>query len=160
MAEEFIQLDYKELYKELTEFDKQMPNSAIKLMRAVNNEVRKQIRKTARSRGYKAHKQMQWGDAGYSSNIIVFANRDFTGKVMMSNNAFHYRFLEFGADVLPRHGKYLTFKIGDNWYKSEGFHLDARPLVYPVADSYWKTSKASQIMEQKFQEIMNKQFSK
>lgn len=162
MANDFpiVEIDYKQLMKELNEFDKEMPNSARKLMRAVNNEVKKQIRRGARSRGYLARKPMSWGDAGYSKNLFSFANKDYTGKIMMGKNAFQYTFIEYGANVQPRHEKYLTFKIGDQFFKSKGFVLPAEPLIYPIANSIWGTNKASEIMEKKMQELMDKQFSK
>lgn len=155
-----IELDYKALKKELSEFDSKMPGVARRLMRAVNREVKKAVKKEARSRGYLAHKNMEWGDAGYTKNIFTYANKDYTGKIMMGKNAFQYKFLEYGANVRPKNGDFLTFKIGDQFYKSKGFTLPANPLIYPIANGYWGTSKASAIMEAEMQKIMDKQFPK
>jgi hypothetical protein len=160
MAEQDItvEVDYKELEKELSQFDKEMPNIARKLMRAVNNEAKKKIRQEARSRGYKARKPMGYGDAGYSKNLKSFADKGYQAKIMMTNNAFHYKFIEYGANVQPQHSPYLTFKIGDQFYRSRGFTLPADPLIHPIANAIWGSSKASEIMDSKMQEEMNKQF--
>lgn len=159
MSDEFtVEVDYKELAKELAQFDKQMPNIARKLMRAVNNEVKKKIRQEARARGYKARKPMSYGDAGYSKNLKSFADKGYNGKIMMAKNAYQYKFIEYGANVQPKNSPYLTFKIGNHFYKSKGFTLPADPLIFPIANSIWGTNKASDIMDKKFQEEMNKQF--
>lgn len=155
-----VQVDTKDLLKELKEFDKEMPNIARKLMRAVNNQVKKEIRKEARSRGYKSHNSQPWGDAGYTKNLKSFADKGYKGKIMFGKNAFHYRFIEGGANVKPRNKKYLVFKINGQFYKSRGFTLPARPLLKPIARSYWETSKGSKIMEETFQKEMDKYFSK
>lgn len=155
-----VEVDSSQLIKELEEFDSQMPNIARKLMRAVNNEVKKQIKRQARGRGYKSHKMESWGDAGYTKNLLSFANKDFSAKIMMGKNAFHYRFIESGANVKPLHKKYLAFKINGQFYKSKGFTLPARPLIKPISKSIWETNKGSQIMEEVFQKEMDKYFSK
>lgn len=161
MADTFpiIELDYKQLKKELEEFNQQMPNSAKTLMAAVNKEVVKQFKIQARARGYSSHKSKPWGDAGYQRNIQQFSFKDYTGRIFIDSKAFHYRFIEYGARVHPR-GKYLTFKVNGEWKKSRGFILPARPILHPIANSIWGTNKANQIMEQKLQQIMDKQFSK
>lgn len=50
-------------------------------------------------------------------NIFQYGNKDYTGKIFISSAAYYYRFIEYGADVKPRHGKYLAFKVGDEWKK-------------------------------------------
>lgn len=153
-----IEVDYKALKKELEAFDKEMPNIARKLMRAVNSEVKKAIKREARARGYKSKKQMDWGDAGYTKNLKTFADKGYKAKIMMAKNAFQYKFIEYGANPKPK-GKYLAFKIDGKFYRSKGFALPADPLIYPIANSIWGTSKASEIMEKKLQEEIQKRFS-
>lgn len=155
-----VELDYKSLKKQLEEFDRKMPNSSKKLMAKVNREVVKQLRREASSRGYKAHNKKSWGDAGYQPNFDQYAFNNYTGEIFIKSNAFHYRFIEFGSDVKPKKHKYLTFKYNGQWYKSEGFHLQANPILEPIANSIWATSKANEIMDAELQRIMDKQFNR
>lgn len=114
-------------------------------------------KKEARGRGYKAHKEEVYGDAGYGKNIFAYINNDFSAKIMISRNAFQYRFIEYGANVRPRQKKTLVF-IGEdgNFHQSKGFTFPANPLLTPIADSIWKTEKASVIMDEVYQQELNK----
>ena len=69
----------------------------------------------------------------------------------MKKNAFHYKFLEFGT----RH-KEMTVRRNGKAYKVKGFTVPAQPILYPVANSIWKTNKAEKIMEAKFQKELEK----
>lgn len=148
-----IELDYKQIEKKLKEFEKEIPGIGKKLINAVNNVARRKIRAGYRARGYKAKNIKPWGDAGYSSNIRVYANRDFSGKIMMSNNAFFYRFVEFGTNHKP-----MIVRRKGKTYKVKGFSVPAKPLLYPIANSVWKTEEAVKIMEEKFEEELKKRF--
>lgn len=159
MTDELITVDlsYKELLKELSAFDKEMPNVARKLMRAVNNEVKKQIRRTAKSRGYSADKIYEGKtgtfNTGYRKNLKSYADKDFKAKIMFTKNAYYYKWIEYGARVPERKAK-----IGNKIVTFKGFNLPAKPLLVPIAQSIWGTNKASAIMEKQFQKEIDKQF--
>ena len=156
---EWIKVEYKALVKELEQYNKDMPNVAVRLMRAVNKEAIKEIKKEAKSRGYKSKKAMPYGEAGYTKTIKGYANKNYTGKIMVTKNAYWWTFIEYGANIQPR-GKYLTFKIGGKWYKSTGFILPARPIIRPNAERIWGTDRASKIMEVQMQKEIAKKFKK
>ena len=128
----------------IQKFNKEIPRVARKLMKSVNAEVRKQIFAEARSRGYHGSKKQTWGDSGYRKNLKTYENNDFSAKVMMGRDAYYYRYIEYGAD-----GKLL---------RTRGFSYPARPLIYPIANSIWGTSKADRIMEERFQKELDKIF--
>lgn len=153
MAELYITLDYKDLKKLLQKYENEMPNIGVKLMRAVNNKAKAEIRSEYRRKGYSAHKQMSWGDSGYSKNLKSFANKDFTGKIMMANNAFYYRFLEYGAQKPA--GTTIHYKGGD-YRLTNGWKIEAQPVITRIGDMYWRTSRASSIMEKQFQKELDK----
>lgn len=155
-----VEVDTKALESELRQFDEQMPNIARKLMRAVNAEAKKEIKREARNRGYKSHVEKAFGDAGYTKNLKSFADKGYKAKIMFAQNAFHYRFIESGAYVRPLHKKYLIFQYKGQWFKVKSFVLPAKPLLCPIAAKYWETNKGSEIMEKVFQKEMDKYFSK
>ena len=155
-----VEVDYKDLVKELEAFDKQMPNVARKLMRAVNTEAKKAIRRSYRSMGFHSKKPMEWGDAGYSKNLKSYADAGYKAKIMLKNDAFYYRFQEYGADVKPRNSKYLAFMIDGKFYRSKGFVIPAHNYLRNASQSVWGTSKASEIMEAQMQKEIDKKFKK
>lgn len=159
---EFIEIETNtEVFiNQLKEFDKDMPNIARKMLRAVNAEVKKAEKQEARARGYKAHNLKTFGDAGYMSNIFTYANKDYSAKVMMGRNAFHYRFIENGAVVTPQNHKYLVFKVDGKFYKSRGFILPARPFFKQIAKSFYETDKGMAIMDRTMQKEMARKYFK
>lgn len=160
MAEELIkvEVDTSHIQNQLSQFNQKMPHVAKRLMKSVNAEVKRQIKQEAQSRGYHGSKKQSWGDSGFRKNLKSYENTDFSAKVMMAQNAFYYRFIEFGANVQPQNVSYLCFKIGNKILKSKGFSYPARPLIYPIANSIWGTTKADQIMEQRFQQELDRIF--
>ena len=139
-----ISIDFEsgEFQRQLSRFGADAPKVAQKAIRATNRAVIKKYRKEAKSRGYKAHKKNAKGeDVGYAKNIFQYGNRDYTGKIFISSAAYYYRFIEYGANVRPRHGKYLAFKVGDEWKKARAFTIPARPILSKVADEIWKKEK-------------------
>lgn len=160
MADDFltVEVDTSHIQSQLQKFNKEIPRVAKKLMKSVNAEVRKQIFAEARSRGYHGSKKQTWGDSGYRKNLKTYENNDFSAKVMMGRDAYYYRFIEYGADVKPRHGDFLYFKADGKLLRTRGFSYPARPLIYPIANSIWGTSKADRIMEESFQKELDKIF--
>lgn len=153
MADNIISLDYKDLQKLLEKYEKEMPGIGVKLMRAVNNKAKAEIRAEYRRKGYHATKQMSWGDSGYKKNLKSYANKNFTGKIMMANNAFYYRFLEYGAEKPA--GTEIRYKGGTYTLKN-GWKIDAQPVIHRIGDMYWRTNRASSIMEKQFQKELDK----
>lgn len=146
-----VTLDYKDIEKLLKKFSSEMPGIATKLMRAVNAEAKKQLKRAFKERGYKPHVERSYGDAGYIKNLASFANKDFSASIIMRKDAFHYKFLEFGTTH-----EEMWVKRNGTRYKVKGFSVPARPILYPVADSIWKTKRAEEIMEKKFQQELDK----
>lgn len=146
--EEVISVSYKTFMKQLEEYNKQIPNVATKLMRAVNNKAKASIRKEAKARGYSAHSFSASSsyDSGYSANLKSYANRDFSGKITFLKNGFYYRFLEAGT--------------GERYTKGKAYRgfIAARPFIKPISASFWETSKGSDIMEKAFQKELYKYF--
>ena len=153
-----VEVDTDDIQNRLKKYNSEMPNVARKLMQSVNAEVKRKIKAEAQSRGYHGSKKQSWGDSGFRKNLKSYENRDFSAKIMMSRDAYYYKFIEYGADVKPRNEKYLCFKIGDKFVKSKGFSYPARPLIYPIANSIWGTNKADQIMEERFQKELDRIF--
>ena len=151
--DEWITLEYRDMEKLLEKYNKEMPGIAVKLMRAVNNRAKSDIRAAYRSRKYHAHKQQTWGDSGYSKNLKSFADKDFSAKIMIAKNAFYYRYLEYGAEKpagFAFHYKGTLYRMKNGW------KIDSDPVLHTIADTYWKTTRASTIMEKQFQKELAK----
>lgn len=140
-----VEFDWKQFQRQLDEYNSQIPNIATRLMRAVNNKVKSEIRREAKARGYSAHTPGSV-DHGYSANLKSFANRDFSGKITMLKNGFYYRYIESGTQNRQTRG-------GANRGS-----ITARPFIKPIARSYWETNKGSEIMEKQFQKELEKYF--
>ena len=153
-----VDVDTNHIQNQLKKFNTEIPRVAKRLMKSVNAEVRRQIFAEARRRGYHGSKKQTWGDSGYRKNLKTYENNDFSAKVMMGRDAFYYRYIEYGADVKPRHGDFLYFKAGGKLLRTRGFSYPARPLIYPIANSIWGTNKADRIMEERFQKELDKIF--
>lgn len=153
-----IDFESEEFQRVLSQFGKDAPKIVQKAIRATNRAVIKAYRKEARSRGYKAHKENEKGeDIGFMKNIFQYGNKDYTGKIFISSAAYYYRFIEYGADVKPRHGKYLAFKVGDKWKRARAFSIPARPILSKVADEIWKNENLP-YFEKVIQAEMTKRF--
>jgi hypothetical protein len=134
----------------------EMPQIARKMMRRVNAEVKKQVRREINSRGYKTTRQKSWGESAITKNLFSFENSDFTGKLMIGRNAFQARFIEYGAHPIPRHSKYLCFIIDGKYYRTKGFSLPAKPFLHPIADRIWQSGTADTLMDETMQKELDR----
>lgn len=146
VEEEVVSVSYKKFVKQLEHYNEQIPNIAIKLMRAVNNKAKAAIRREAKNRGYSAHTSNRSFDTGYSANLVSYANRDFSGKISVRKNGFYYRFIESGTKNRQTKGK-----------QNRGA-IVARPFIKPIAGQYWETSKGLKIIKDQFQKELKKIF--
>lgn len=153
-----INLDNSQFESEMNAMIAEMPKIAKKMMRAVNKVVKKHVKTETRARGYLNTKQMSFGEASISKNIMSFENDDFTGKLMIGRNAFHARFIEYGATPKPKHNKYLIFQIDGEWKKSAGFTIPANPFLTPIANAVWNGNEASEIMDNTLQKELDRIF--
>ena len=160
MANLTIDFDTEELQKVLKDFGKDAPKIARSAMAAVNRKVVRAVKREAHARNYAPSKEMPYGDGGIDGNLFQFANRDFTGKIMIGSNAFQYKFVEYGADVRPRKGKLLFFKIDGEFHATKGFTLPARPILKPTAEKIWQGSQASEILDKTIDKQLKKLFDK
>jgi hypothetical protein len=62
-----------------------------------------------------------------------------TRKTLNKSNVFYARFVEKGADIKAKKGKYLTFKIDGEWKKVPSVKTRPRPFMTPVFDEYWES---------------------
>jgi hypothetical protein len=72
-----------------------------------------------------------------------------TRKTLNKGNVFYARFVEGGADIKAKKGKYLTFKINDRWVKVSSVKIRPRPFMVPVMEDYFGSanSKGYQLLK-------------
>jgi hypothetical protein len=61
-----------------------------------------------------------------------------TRKTLNKSNIYYARFVEKGANIRAKKGKYLTFKINGEWKKVPSVRVRPRPFMTPVFDEYWE----------------------
>jgi hypothetical protein len=61
-----------------------------------------------------------------------------TRKTLSRPNVYYARFVEGGADIKAKRGKYLTFKINGEWKKVPSVKIRPRPFMAPVFNEYWE----------------------
>jgi hypothetical protein len=60
-----------------------------------------------------------------------------TRKNLNKSNVYYARFVERGADIKAKKGKYLTFKINGEWKKVPSVRVRPRPFMEPVFEEYF-----------------------
>jgi hypothetical protein len=65
-----------------------------------------------------------------------------TRKTLSKPNVYYARFVEGGANIKAKKGKYLTFRINGEWKKVPSVNIRPRPFMKPVFDEYWEGENA------------------
>lgn len=153
MVQVQVEIDYKKYEMQLKDCKDKMPKIARRLVGKVNTQVKKEVRKTMRQRGFNKQKE-----DGIYKNLFSYANTDFTAKIGIKKKAFYARFVEKGARITARNGGYLTFKVNEKFVKVKSVMLPAKPFLEPAVLHYWNTGKADAIMDAAFQKELDKLF--
>jgi hypothetical protein len=80
-----------------------------------------------------------------------------TRKTLTKPNVFYARFVEGGADIKAKKGKYLTFKINGEWKKVPSVKTRPRPFMKPVFEEYFENENAKgyKVLQDALQKKMN-----
>jgi hypothetical protein len=80
-----------------------------------------------------------------------------TRKTLGKPNVYYARFVEGGADIKAKKGKYLTFKINGEWKKVPSVKIRPRPFMKPVFESYWggENAKGYKALQDALQQKIN-----
>jgi hypothetical protein len=60
-----------------------------------------------------------------------------TRKTLAKPNVYYARFVEGGANIKAKKGKYLTFRINGEWKKVPSVNIRPRPFMKPVFEEYF-----------------------
>jgi hypothetical protein len=60
-----------------------------------------------------------------------------TRKTLTKPNVYYARFVEGGANIRAKKGKYLTFKINGEWKKVPSVNIRPKPFMKPVFEEYF-----------------------
>jgi hypothetical protein len=109
------------------------------IFKELMTEVGKEMTAEARSRAAFHNR------TGKLFNSIKFISTDDGGvlttrKSLNKSNIYYARFVEGGADVKAKKGKYLTFKINDKWVKVPSVKIRRRPFMVPTMEDYFGSS--------------------
>jgi hypothetical protein len=128
-------LDNKKFESELRIFSSSLGNIFKELMETVGKEMTSEARSRA-----SFHNR-----TGKLFNAIKFIATDDGGvlttrKSLNKPNVYYARFVEGGADIKAKKGKYLTFKINDKWVKVPSVKVRPRPFMVPTMEDYFGSS--------------------
>jgi hypothetical protein len=146
-----ITVDSKEVEEKLKGTTLRMPSIAKKMMHAANRIVKKQAVANARSLYTKRNSKP---DGRSFLRIGAFKDtasktQDFTSFV--SSRRFYTRFLEKGAEIKPRKGRYLHFKINGEWKTVSSVTIPAKPFLGPAVTAVWESEQSLQAMNTELQ---------
>jgi hypothetical protein len=144
-------LDGKKFENELKIFSSSLGGIFKELMA----EVGKEMTAEARSRATFHNR------TGKLFNSINFIATDEGGvlttrKSLNKPNVYYARFVEGGADIKAKKGKYLTFKINEKWVKVPSVKIRPRPFMGPTMEDYFGSSngKGYQLLKSALQKKM------
>lgn len=148
-----IKVDDKKFQKQLGDFKNKMPQVARRMMAKVSQGIRKTVR-TEYLRGSVLDKET----GNLYKKIKYKTKKDFTAYITAS--AYYATTHEQGATIEAKKGKYLTFKIGEEWKKVKKVVVPQRQFLKPVIQDYFRTDKAEDIMDMVLQQQLEKFFAK
>jgi hypothetical protein len=82
------------------------------------------------------------GKLAHAVNFISFDEKVgvlTTRKTLNKANVYYARFVENGANIKAKKGKYLTFKVNGEWKKVESVRTRPRPFMTPVFNDYFES---------------------
>jgi len=147
-----IEFDAKDAVHKLDLIDKDMNKIARRMMSKVFAAIRKDVRNT-KLKGQVLKKK----SGNLYKNIRYKAKADFTGYI--NDSVIYASHHELGYTILPKAGKYLTFKTEDGFRSVKQAIMPKRPFLGPVFYDYFNTRKAEELMDKimklAFDEITN-----
>lgn len=166
----FIQLeiDTKQIEKAIKHTTLKMDSIIVRLQKKVNAEVIKSAKKRFRSlfnvnnhNHYTLTNPDATNAAGKNAQPILKSFKNVKSKrekrvTWVLNNAYWANFLENGAHIEAKNGKWLTFKVDGQWKKVQSVEIPSRPFVKPAVDEFWNSGKQAEIQEKELEKILAK----
>jgi hypothetical protein len=147
-------LDSKHLENKLRIFSSGLGNIFNELLKSVGDEMADEARSRAPVR------------TGRLRNAIKFLPFDGGGalttrKTLNKSNVWYARMVESGANIKPKKGKYLTFKINGEWKKVSSVQTRPNPFGKEVFNEYWNgtNSKGYQELSKALEQKINEEIS-
>lgn len=130
-----LEMDMKPFDDAVFETKKEMNRTVKKMMNGTLSKVRKYLK--ARVQGNK--------QTGNLAKSFKYKSRDnFSATIW--NKMFYSGFLEYGAHMVPKREKYLTFKIGDDWVKVKSATIEPKPYFNSTIEGFYSSREADEIM--------------
>lgn len=148
-----IDFDATDALRKLDLVKKDMNKIARRMMGKVFTEIKKESKKQIRG-GQTLHKR-----SGYLLKMFKHKTKnDFSGWV--ANESWHAATHEYGATLFPKEGKYMIFKINEEWKKVTQVSVPKRPFLGNVVDDYFfSSSKAEDVMDEILQKALTEIFA-
>lgn len=151
-------IDEDEVRKKLEGTTLKVSQTLFKMQTAVNRVVIKKAKANFASR-FSSKPQNSYVLNGelkkLSANFKSMKNKRIKGATQIKNLSFYSKFLEFGANITAKNGKYLTFKVNGEWKKVESVSLPAKPFLGPAVKEVWNSAEAKKIQEQVLQKVLD-----
>jgi hypothetical protein len=169
-----IALEFKELKKQLEEFEYELPKNIVKkMMTAVFTPMRRDARKIAPERSGRLKAGLKyWAFNDWAGALTTWGKK----KGGVKTSIFYASTVEHGAQVhhakshlinyvnkknrkhVLYQNKYLTFKINGEWKKVKSVNIPAKPFMQPSFNKYFggDATLGLQIMDRILQKEMAK----
>ena len=159
-----IEIDAKDVQSKLEGTTLNFWTISKKLMNAVNKPLIKQAKANFRSNfNPKNHSLKYTQNGNIKPTLSSFRYENSKNEKMVSyvkNRAYSAAFGEAGADITPKNGKYLIFKVNGEFKRVEHVVLQPKPFIKPAVDEFWGTARASEIMDKKLNQILKDYWEK
>lgn len=161
---EKITVDAAEVQSKLEGTTLKMKTISKKMMTAANREVIKEAKKNVKSVVNTDNHSYIGDDKTITLPLLKSfkaknSNKENFASFVRSNN-FHSAFIEKGAEIHAKNGKYLTFKVSGHFVKVQSVSIPARPFLEPAVKDVWESGKAKTIMENVLEKELKKYWDK
>jgi HK97 gp10 family phage protein len=123
-------LDSKHFENKLRIFSSGLGNIFNELLKSVGGEMADEAKSRAPVRTGKLRNAIKFITTKEGGTLT-------TMKTMNKSNIWYARMVESGANIKPKKGKYLTFKIGGEWKKVSSVQTRPHPFGKEVFNEYW-----------------------
>jgi hypothetical protein len=153
-----IETDLKQVMSAFDALDKQAPKIQRNLLAGIGSKAVSIVKKSysmSLKKGsgnlYKNIKRM----VVRNNNAVVVAS-----KALSENKSFYGFALAKGSTIKAKNQEYLTFKIGDKWFKKHSIKLPERDWFQKPIDEYIGSAAYDAQMEKLLQKEIDKLFKK
>jgi len=160
MANFVVDVDTSQVAEALNSVEFKMQSG--KIPTYLENKVNTKIVKAQKSKYVSEHDKANLNEYSRTFNQPRILQNFHYGKLKngsgtyISNRSFWSKWLEYGAEIKPRHKAFCTFVYGGKFHKVHSMTIKAKPFFYNVADEIWNSSLATDTVNKEMQALIDR----